>query len=319
MLLDRFVDSSLAYQGGGPRARRRRGSARSTRSATGGLVPDLTLLLRIDPERGLARLAGEGDRLERRAWRSSRGAAPTTRSRPRSRSGSWSSTLRSRRRRCWPRRCARRAGGPANGLRGRAAVDSGRRARPSRGVGMLAPSQATGATASRPAGRSPGQPCPLAVAVRMRLCHAQASAIIVSRDRSGAQPEPRARLRVRGDQPRRVARAPALLAHRDSRARSRAARPRSPRAPSSRRPLPRLKISWRPGASAVSSASRCASREVVDVDVVAHRGPVGRRVVGAEDRDVRAPPGAACRTSGIRCVSGSWSSPSAPLAPATLK
>jgi ribosome biogenesis protein Tsr3 len=30
-------------------------------------------------------------------------------------------------------------------------------------------------------------------------------------------------------------------------------------------------------------------------------------------------PRAALRTSGIRCVSGSWSSPNRPLAPATLK
>jgi dTMP kinase len=64
VLLDRFVDSSLAYQGGG------RGlgidAVRALNSfAVQGVKPDLTLLLRIDPERGLARLAGEGDRLER--------------------------------------------------------------------------------------------------------------------------------------------------------------------------------------------------------------------------------------------------------------
>ena len=64
VLLDRFVDSSLAYQGGG------RGLGISeiralNAFAVQGVVPDLTLLLRIDPERGLARLAGEGDRLER--------------------------------------------------------------------------------------------------------------------------------------------------------------------------------------------------------------------------------------------------------------
>jgi dTMP kinase len=65
VLLDRFVDSSLAYQGAG------RGlGVEEVRSlnefATGGLRPDRTLLLRIPPERGLARIAGrEADRLER--------------------------------------------------------------------------------------------------------------------------------------------------------------------------------------------------------------------------------------------------------------
>ena len=64
VLLDRFVDSSLAYQGGG------RGlGVREIRElnlfATGGLLPDRTLLLRIDPAAGLARIAGrEADRLE---------------------------------------------------------------------------------------------------------------------------------------------------------------------------------------------------------------------------------------------------------------
>ena len=65
VLLDRFVDSSLAYQGAG------RGlgveEVRALNAfATGGLRPDRTLLLRIAPERGLARIAGrEADRLER--------------------------------------------------------------------------------------------------------------------------------------------------------------------------------------------------------------------------------------------------------------
>jgi dTMP kinase len=65
VLLDRFVDSSLAYQGGGRElgvAEIRALNAFGTR----GLVPDRTLLLRIDPEHGLARIAGrEADRLER--------------------------------------------------------------------------------------------------------------------------------------------------------------------------------------------------------------------------------------------------------------
>jgi dTMP kinase len=67
LLLDRFVDSSLAYQGGG------RGVGveeirRLNAFATHGLAPDRTLLLRIDPREGLSRLSSRGqaaDRLER--------------------------------------------------------------------------------------------------------------------------------------------------------------------------------------------------------------------------------------------------------------
>jgi dTMP kinase len=67
VLLDRFVDSSLAYQGAG------RGLgidevAVLNAFATGGLTPDRTLLLRIEPAQGRARQegrAGEPDRLER--------------------------------------------------------------------------------------------------------------------------------------------------------------------------------------------------------------------------------------------------------------
>jgi dTMP kinase len=67
VLLDRFVDSSLAYQGAG------RGLGIETIRAvnefgTDGLVPARTLLLRIDPATGRARAEGRGvapDRLER--------------------------------------------------------------------------------------------------------------------------------------------------------------------------------------------------------------------------------------------------------------
>jgi dTMP kinase len=69
VLLDRFVDSSLAYQGAG-----RRLGVQEIRElnafATGGLTPDRTLLLRIDPAVGLARAAErpeDTDRLEREA------------------------------------------------------------------------------------------------------------------------------------------------------------------------------------------------------------------------------------------------------------
>ena len=67
VLLDRFVDSSLAYQGGG-RGLGVETIRRLNAFATGDLVPDRTLLLRIDPAAGLARAGGRGeaaDRLER--------------------------------------------------------------------------------------------------------------------------------------------------------------------------------------------------------------------------------------------------------------
>jgi dTMP kinase len=64
VLLDRFVDSSLAYQGAG------RGLGVEEIRAlnefgTAGLRPDRTLLLRIDPDVGLARISDRpADRLE---------------------------------------------------------------------------------------------------------------------------------------------------------------------------------------------------------------------------------------------------------------
>ena len=66
VLLDRFVDSSLAYQGAG----RRLGVEpvrEVNRFGTGELRPDRTLLLRVEPAVGRARQAGRGapDRLER--------------------------------------------------------------------------------------------------------------------------------------------------------------------------------------------------------------------------------------------------------------
>ena len=67
VVLDRFLDSSLAYQGAG------RGLGIDEVRAinlfgTGGLAPDRTLLLRVDPAVGRSRQAGRGeapDRLER--------------------------------------------------------------------------------------------------------------------------------------------------------------------------------------------------------------------------------------------------------------
>jgi len=63
VISDRWADSSYAYQGYG------RGLSlpwlrAATEGATGGLTPDLTLLLDLDPEAGLARVRGERDRLE---------------------------------------------------------------------------------------------------------------------------------------------------------------------------------------------------------------------------------------------------------------
>ena len=69
VVLDRFVDSSLAYQGAG-RDLGVEEIRRLNDFGTGGLVPDRTLLLRIDPAVALARAAGRAeaaDRLEREA------------------------------------------------------------------------------------------------------------------------------------------------------------------------------------------------------------------------------------------------------------
>jgi dTMP kinase len=64
VLLDRFVDSSLAYQGAG-RALGVEAIRALNEFATGGLRPDRTLLLRVDPDVGLARISDRpADRLE---------------------------------------------------------------------------------------------------------------------------------------------------------------------------------------------------------------------------------------------------------------
>src|SRR5690348_3250392 len=69
VLLDRFVDSSLAYQGEGRRLGVEAVAAINA-FATGDVRPVRTLLLRLDPAAGRARQAGRGeapDRLEREA------------------------------------------------------------------------------------------------------------------------------------------------------------------------------------------------------------------------------------------------------------
>ena len=67
VITDRYVDSSLAYQGAG-RALSVDDIRRLSRWATNGLRPDLTILLDVDPEVGLQRARAQGgahDRLER--------------------------------------------------------------------------------------------------------------------------------------------------------------------------------------------------------------------------------------------------------------
>ena len=63
VLCDRYLDSSLAYQGGA-RGLGRGPVAEVNRFATGGLVPDLVVLLDLDPADGLARRARDPDRIE---------------------------------------------------------------------------------------------------------------------------------------------------------------------------------------------------------------------------------------------------------------
>jgi dTMP kinase len=63
VISDRYVDSSLAYQGAG-RGLRQQDIARLNSWATGGRIPDLTVLLDMPPEAGLSRRARSADRLE---------------------------------------------------------------------------------------------------------------------------------------------------------------------------------------------------------------------------------------------------------------
>ena len=63
VISDRYVDSSLAYQGAG-RMLDRDEVARINEWATGGLVPDLTVVLDVPPAVGLRRMGSPADRLE---------------------------------------------------------------------------------------------------------------------------------------------------------------------------------------------------------------------------------------------------------------
>lgn len=64
VLTDRYLDSSVAYQGNG-RDLDEDEVERLSLWAAGGLLPDVTVLLDLDPADGLTRLTGEPDRLER--------------------------------------------------------------------------------------------------------------------------------------------------------------------------------------------------------------------------------------------------------------
>ncbi len=63
VVTDRYVDSSLAYQGAGRRLPPK-DVADLNKWATGGIVPDLTILLDLPPAAGLGRRARSADRLE---------------------------------------------------------------------------------------------------------------------------------------------------------------------------------------------------------------------------------------------------------------
>ena len=63
VISDRYIDSSLAYQGAG-RDLAVDEVAEVSNWATAGLLPDLTVLLDVDPEVGLRRLDAPADRLE---------------------------------------------------------------------------------------------------------------------------------------------------------------------------------------------------------------------------------------------------------------
>ena len=63
VVTDRYVDSSLAYQGAG-RTLDPEDVSKINAWATGGLVPHLTVLIDTPPEVGLARLGGAADRIE---------------------------------------------------------------------------------------------------------------------------------------------------------------------------------------------------------------------------------------------------------------
>jgi len=63
VICDRYIDSSVAYQGAG-RALHPQQVADLSKWATAGLQPDVTILFDIAPEQAVARLTGTKDRIE---------------------------------------------------------------------------------------------------------------------------------------------------------------------------------------------------------------------------------------------------------------
>src|SRR5919201_1449081 len=64
VVCDRYLDSSVAYQGAGRGLGEERVRDLSL-SVTGGLLPDRTFLVLLEPEQAIARAGGEHDRIER--------------------------------------------------------------------------------------------------------------------------------------------------------------------------------------------------------------------------------------------------------------
>jgi dTMP kinase len=64
VLCDRYIDSSVAYQGGG-RGLGLDGVLALSLQATDSLLPDLTILLLLDPAEAAARIGSDPDRIER--------------------------------------------------------------------------------------------------------------------------------------------------------------------------------------------------------------------------------------------------------------
>ena len=64
VVCDRYVDSSVAYQGAGRELGGEEVLALNL-TAVGGLLPDLTFLVEIDVDAALARIGDKGDRIER--------------------------------------------------------------------------------------------------------------------------------------------------------------------------------------------------------------------------------------------------------------
>jgi dTMP kinase len=102
VILDRFTDSSLAYQGGA-RGLGVEAVRKLNRFATGGLVPDRTLLLSLDGAVAAARARARGEAPDRLEPSSTGPGRPTPSWRPPSRTGSASSTPPRGRPRCWRR------------------------------------------------------------------------------------------------------------------------------------------------------------------------------------------------------------------------